>query len=500
MKILACIPEAEATRRTSAVARPIARREFLSLAGKAATAGAAALVLPHLGACTKLTLPQKPNFVFILIDDLGWADVGYNGSTFYETPNIDRLAAEGMQFTDAYAACPVCSPTRASILTGKYPARLNLTDWIPGHSLPHARLRVPRFNQQLPLEEVTIAEALAASGYVSASLGKWHLGGEPFYPDQQGFALNFGGTHKGQPPSYFYPHKIPTIPGGKPGEYLTDRLADEALDLIEANRKKPFFLYWSHFAVHTPLQAKAEMIEKYNAKRDPEAAQNNATYAAMIESVDQAVGRVLAKLEELDIADHTVVIFMSDNGGLARVTSNAPLRAGKGSPYEGGVREPMIVRWPGVVEAGSVNHTPVTSTDFFPTILEIAGVKLPPENALDGVSLVPLLQQTGSVNRDALFWHYPHYHPGGATPYSAVRKGDYKLIEFFEDQRLELYNLKNDIGESHDLSGQMPEKIAELHKLLQDWRASVGAQMPSPNPDYDPAREREWSWMRNKKK
>jgi arylsulfatase A len=432
---------------------------------------------------------RKPNFVFILIDDLGWTDLTCYGSAFYETPNTDRLAAQGMKFTDAYAACPVCSPTRASILTGKYPARLHLTDWIPGHSRPYAKLRVPQFNQQLPLKEVTIAEALKAAGYVSASFGKWHLGGKSFYPENQGFDLNFGGDHRGQPPSYFYPYRIPNVLTGQDGEYLTDRLTDEAEGFIEKNKDRLFFLYLSHYAVHTPLQAKPEMIAKYREKLKPDGTQKNPTYAAMIQSVDESVGRVLRKLDELKLADNTVVIFMSDNGGLIPVTSNHPLRAGKGTMYEGGIREPMIIRWPRVVEPGNSCSVPVTSVDFYPTILEIAGITDAVVENVDGVSLVPLLKRTRPLQREAIFWHYPHYHPGGATPCGAVRQGDFKLIEFYEDDRLELYDLKRDLGERNNLAAKTPEMARRLHQTLRGWRQAVNAQMPTPNPDHDPARQ-----------
>jgi len=460
----------------------------------------------------------KPNFVFILIDDLGWTDVSCYGSTFYETPNIDRLAGQGMRFTNGYAACCVCSPTRASILTGKYPARLHLTDWIEGHKRPYAKLAIPDWTMYLRHEEVTLAEALKPAGYATAAMGKWHLGGEEYRPESQGFDLNFGGDHRGQPPSYFWPYRIPIITAGQPGEYLTDRITDEAEKFLEANRQRPFFLYLAHYAVHNPLMAKKDLVEKYQAKVQPGQAQNNATYAAMIDSVDQSVGRVMQKLDELGISQQTIVFFMSDNGGLANNTSNAPLRAGKGSPWEGGTREPMIIRWPGVVAPGSVCDAPVISVDFYPTILEMAGVRgdaarekgtgpiyrngpqdashkldlspFPSQNAdVDGESLVPLLKQMGRQRRDAIFWHYPHYHPGGATPYGAVRQGDFKLIEFYEDHHAELYNLKDDIGEKNELSAKMPEKAQQLRKLLGDWRKKVGAQMPTPNPNYDPARD-----------
>jgi arylsulfatase A len=438
----------------------------------------------------------KLNFVFILIDDMGWKDVGCNGSTFYKTPNIDHLAAQGMRFTNGYAACPVCSPTRASIMTGKYPARLHLTDWLPGRTdRPSQKLLRPQFRQYLPLEEVTIAKALKPLGYASASIGKWHLGGKPYYPEQHGFDLNVGGTERGSPPSYFFPYKnpnfsIPTLPGGREGEYLTDRLTEEAEKFIDQNKDKPFFLYLAHYAVHIPLQAKKDMISKSQAKAKPGDEQNNPIYAAMVESVDESVGRVMRKLDDLGIADRTVIFFTSDNGGLSvkegpntPSTSNAPLRAGKGYLYEGGIREPLIVRWPGTAKAGSVCNVPVSSVDFSPTILEMAGL---PVQQIDGVSLISLLKQAGGLKRDALYWHYPHYSNQGGKPGGAILKGDYKLIEFYEDGKLELYNLKDDIGEKTDLASKIPQKAKEMRDMLNEWRKAVDAQMPTPNPDYKP--------------
>ncbi len=472
------------------------RRTFLKNMGKAMLTATSLSAVPLLNCGWN----RKPNFVCILIDDMGWKDLGCYGSQFYETPNIDHLASEGMKFTNAYAACTVCSPTRASILTGKYPARLHLTDWIPGHKRANAKMLVPSFNQELPLKETTVAEILHEAGYVSASIGKWHLGKEPFYPEKQGFDINLGGTDKGQPPSYFAPYRISTIPDGPEGECLTDRLADEAIKFIETNQKKPFFLYWPHFTVHTPLQAKSELIQRYETKINPSDAQNNATYAAMIQSLDEAVGRLLTKLKELDLEKNTVVIFMSDNGGLARVTSNLPLRAGKGSAYEGGHRTPMFIKWPDVIPAGSTCDTPVISVDFFPTILEMAGLKLPASTPIDGLSLLPLLKQKGDLGREAIYWHYPHYHPGGATPYSAIRKGEYKLIEYLEDGRLELYHLKEDIGERNDLSAKLPDKTRELHEQLKKWRIEVNAQIPVLNPDYDGKELGTWEWEIKAKK
>ena len=440
--------------------------------------------------------PDPPNFVFILIDDMGYRDLGCYGSTFYETPNIDRFAAQSMRFTNAYAACPVCSPTRASILTGKYPARLHLTDWIPGRpQWPAARLLTPSFQQQLPLDQVTIPQALKPLGYASASIGKWHLGGPPFYPDKHGFDLNVAGTEKGQPASYFGPFDLPNLKGGSKDEYLTDRLTEEACRFIEGNRQRPFFLYLPEFAVHLPEQAKAAAIDRFRAKADARNPQHDPVYAAMISSLDENVGRILAKLDELRLADRTIVIFMSDNGGLVYegrnkepVTSNLPLRAGKGHLYEGGIREPMMVRWPGVTKPGSLCEIPLSSIDFFPTILQMAGAKPPANHAIDGRSFVPLLKQSGPLHREALFWHYPHYSNQGGVPGGAVRAGDYKLIEFYEDGRLELYNLANDIGESRNLASTDPSRARRLHHALEAWRRSVNAAMPTPNPQYDPAK------------
>jgi arylsulfatase A-like enzyme len=433
------------------------------------------------------------NFVLILVDDLGWTDLGCMGSGFYETPNIDRLADEGVRFTDAYSACTVCSPTRAAVLTGKSPARLHLTDWIEGHKRPKARLRVPDWTLHLRHEEVTIPELLKHADYVSASIGKWHLGGEEHGPTTHGFDRNVAGYHRGQPPSYFSPYRIPTLEDGPEGEYLTDRECGEALKFIEENRDRPFFLYLTHYAVHTPLQATEEFIDKYEAKDAGDQPHGNPVYAAMIESVDRSVGRLVSKLDELGISERTVILFTSDNGGLIGnsqrlVTSNKPLRAGKGSAYEGGVRVPLIIKWPGVVVGGTVSAEPVISMDFLPTLAAMAGVEGEVPGPLDGRSLVPLLNQSGDLDRDALYWHYPHYHPGGATPHGAMRMGDFKLIEFYEDGRRELYNLEHDAGETKDLSSLLPDKAAQMAAQLNAWRKAVGAQMPTPNPDHDPER------------
>lgn len=436
------------------------------------------------------------NVVLVVVDDLGWTDLGVMGSTFYETPNIDRLAAEGMRFTNAYAATTVCSPTRASILTGQYPARLHLTDWIRGHERPWAKLRVPDWTARLTRPTATIAEALGRAGYTSASIGKWHLGGAALRPEAHGFDLNVAGDHRGQPPSYHAPYGIPTLEEPTGEEYLTDRLTDEAIRFVSDNRDSPFFLYLPYYTVHTPIEPDAARLGQYETKAEAvegEWAHRNPGYAAMIESLDDGVGRLLDTLETLGIADRTVVMVASDNGGLVlplspwgRVTSNWPLRSGKGSAYEGGVRVPFIVRWPGATAPGAVEGTPVISADLFPTILDITGARSP--RPVDGQSLVSTLRGEGPLDREPLYWHYPHYHPGGATPYGAVRAGRYKLIEFYEDMRVELYDLDVDVGEVVNLADSLPEQTARLRDLLHDWRDEVGAQMPSDNPDYDPTR------------
>ncbi|MCX6631479.1 MAG: sulfatase [Candidatus Solibacter sp.] len=435
------------------------------------------------------------SIVFLLVDDLGWRDFGCYGNTFYETPHLDKLAAEGLRFTNAYAACPVCSPTRASILTGKYPARLHLTDWIAGRpQWPAAKLLTPPFEQQLPLRETTIAEALKPLGYRTASIGKWHLGGEGFLPADQGFDLNVAGTSRGSPASYFGPFDLPNLKGGTKDDFLTEKLSDAADQFMEDSAgKSPFFLYLPEFAVHLPLEARQAAAEKYrrkNAGKDFP----NPVYSAMVESVDQALGRIRAKLAQLRIADTTAIFVFSDNGGLRyegrspnSVTDNSPLRAGKGHLFEGGIREPLLACWPGVTKPGRVCDVPVCSIDFFPTIVEMASAKRATGGGIDGLSLEPLLRGTGTPRRDALYWHYPHYSNQGGPPAGAIREGDWKLIEFFEDGRLELFNLKDDIGERRNLVVREPKTAARLSRRLRDWRASVNASMPAQNPKYDAA-------------
>jgi arylsulfatase A-like enzyme len=452
---------------------------------------------------------QKPNFVLILVDDLGWQDIGCYvpaSGGFYETPNIDRLAADGMRFTDGYAACAVCSPTRAAVVTGRYPARLDVTDWIrsrfQGGKIPddkknpteyvgdkNKKMLCPPNALWMELDEITIAEALDSAGYTSCHIGKWHLGADDWYPDKQGFDFNIGGCDFGQPPSYFDPYfrkgqgQIPTLTPRRKGEYLTDREADEAVNFIRRHKDKPFFLYMAHYAVHTPIQAKEDLTEKYRKK--PHYGQKNPAYAAMIQSVDDAVGAICSTLDELDLAKNTVVIFTSDNGGLSNVTNNAPLRAGKGYPYEGGIRVPVIIRWPGVIKPGSVSREPVTSVDYFPTICEAAGVQLPRDRSIDGLSLVEHLKSGGEkrLPRSAIFWHFPHYR-GDVVPYSIIRDGDFKLIKRYEGRTFELFNLKADLSEKTDLCEKMPEKVKVLDAKLSKWLQATGAKLPKPNPNY----------------
>ena len=436
---------------------------------------------------------QKPNVVLILADDLGWTDLACFGSDLHETPHLDRLAREGMKFTQNYSACTVCSPTRAALLTGKYPARLHVTDWIPGAMPDNPKLLVPDWTKHLPLEETTLAEVFKAAGYATASIGKWHLGTEPYYPEKQGFDLNIAGTDKPQPTTYHAPWRIPTLtPEGNPGDYLTDRLGEEAVKFIERTRDRPFFLYLPHFAVHLPLHGRADLVEKYQKKTRAGLRHQNSAYAAMTESLDAAVGRVRAKLAELGLSDRTLVIFTSDNGGRVPTTSNAPLRFGKASAYEGGVRVPLIVHWPGVTAPGSVSATPVITMDLFPTLVEMAGLPASAaRTAVDGVSFAPVLRGGPPPARDPLFWHYPHhqhYQLGGAMPYGAIRSGDFKLIEFYNDLKVELYDLRADLGEKQDLAAAQPRRTAELRARLHAWRQEVGAQMPSPNPHYNPVR------------
>jgi len=457
------------------------------------------LLLSFLASVPAATPRSRPNIVFILIDDMGWADGACFGSKYYVTPNLDRLAAQGARFTHAYASCAVCSPTRAAIMTGKAPARLHITDWIPGEGAPkNSIFGLPDWQQHLPLEEVTLATALKKLGYATGYIGKWHLGGPAFYPQHQGFDLNIGGGDTGHPASYFWPygekgdsHRVPGLgeAGGQSGEYLTDRLTDEALRFIEANRGNPFYLQLAHYAVHAPLMAKRGDMDAF-ADRPGADGQSNIVYAAMLKSVDESVARVLRKLDDLHLTDHTIVVFTSDNGGAVHfgappATSNAPLRLGKGYAYEGGLRVPLLMRAPGVTKPGSVCDIPVISHDFFPTLLELAGAeKSASATATDGASFVPLLRGAAKPPHEALFWHYPHYWNGGkVSPYSVALVGGWKLIRFYEQAREELYDLRNDPSEENDLAARQPSRRGEMSARLDAWLKQVGAQMPAPRKD-----------------
>lgn len=502
---------------------------------------------------------SKPtNVVFFLVDDLGWRDVGCFGSTFYDTPNIDRLASEGVRFTDGYAACHVCSPTRASIMTGKYPARIGLSDWISGRrEFPFQRFKNVENLQWLPLEETTLAEALRAHEYATGHFGKWHLGEDPAGPLQQGFDVQIPRWNKGWPNAgYHAPFKLDALED-KPGDYLTDRLTDEALKFIEQNQTRPFFLYLSHFAVHDPIQGRQDLVEKYRSKlakmAQPQAApfvlegnpddkqpltkadldaliqkpeysgykvlprrtvkikqhQDNVEFAGMVESMDESLGRVMAKLKELQLDDNTVIIFFADNGGMsganfgrptrvvtadqldrAYSTSNLPLRGAKGWLYEGGIRVPTIVKWPGNSQPGSTCSVPIISTDFYPTVLEMLGLPLMPDQHADGVSLASLVKGEKALDREAIYWHFPHYsNHGMQSPGGAVRAGDFKLLEYYENGTVQLFNLHEDIGEQNDLAHTHPEKTDKLRSMLHAWRKSISAKMMEPNPDYVPTEQ-----------
>ncbi len=453
------------------------------------------------------TSRRAPNIVFILADDLGWADTTPYGADLHETPNLERLARESVRFTRAYAAAPVCSPTRASIHTGKYPARLGLTIWREAARNPprNNRLVPPVVEENLAHSEVTLAERLGQAGYFNAHIGKWHLGDAEHYPETHGFEVNIGGSVWGAPATYWWPFRgdfganrerryVPGLVGGKQGEYLTDRLTDEALRQMDAASGRPLFLNLCYHTVHTPIEGKPELVEHFRRKIAPGMNHRNAAFAAMVRSLDDNVGRILARIDAPEMASRTVVVFTSDNGGYINpyrgepVTSNAPLRSGKGSLYEGGIRVPLMIRWPGAARAGAVCDEPVSSIDFYPTLLEMAGLAGDAKHnaTVDGASLAPLLRSPGArLERDELFFHYPHYY-ATTSPVSAVVARDWKLIEYFEDSRLELYDLAHDPGEQRDLAAAMPDRARQLHARLKAWRESVRAPMPSPNPDYRP--------------
>ena len=480
------------------------RRDILKTIGL----GSAALVAPK--ALHSAARKRKPNILFFLVDDMGWMDSSLYGSRYYKTPHIDRLAKRGMMFTDAYAANPLCSPTRASILTGKYPGRLKITTpaghlppqpnvpLMPETAQPWVKAICPRSKRFLPLEEYTIAEAFRNAGYDTGFIGKWHLGHEPWWPKKQGFDVNIAGGQYPGPPSYFSPYRIKTLPDGPKGEYITDRLTDEAVTYLEQRREKPFLLCMWHYAVHAPFQAKDEITKTYRDKVDPRGQQGCAVMASMLQSMDESLGRILDKLDELKIADDTIILFTSDNGGNMYneveglpPTNNHPLRSGKGNIHEGGVREPCIVVWPGTVKPGSKSSEVISSIDYYPTMLAMAGLKPKAEQILDGESLMPVLTG-GTLQREAIFCHFPHYIPATKNlPSTSVRKGKWKLIRVYGEGEdcspgYELYDLAEDIGESNNLAGDMPEKVRELDALITQHLKRTDAIVPIPNPRYDP--------------
>jgi arylsulfatase A len=429
------------------------------------------------------------NYIVMLVDDMGATDLGCTGSTFYQTPHIDQLARDGMKFTRAYSACTVCSPTRAALLTGQSPARLHITDWITGHDRPRAKLLPPAWVKEFPAAAQTLPELLKPRGYAAGTFGKWHLGNES--PLAHGFEINAGGYHRGQPATWFSPYKNPALADGPEGEFLTERLTAEVEKFITAKKEQPFLVYYPHYAVHTPLGGKKDVIAKYQKLAKPDAPQRHATYASMVESVDDSVGRLRAKLRELKIEDRTVFIFTSDNGGLLDgknpPTANLGMRAGKGSAYEGGVRVPLIIHWPGLTKPGSTSDTPVITMDLPVTLAAAAGTATTAPR--DGTDLRPLLSGSPLPARP-LYWHYPHYHPGGATPYSAVLHDGWRLLRFYETGKSELYHLTDDPEEKKDLVAAQPEKTKALLALLDTHLQESGAQMPVPNPAWNAANDR----------
>jgi arylsulfatase A-like enzyme len=451
---------------------------------------------------------DRPNVLFILTDDMGWRDLSGEGSTFYESPNIDRIANEGIRFTNGYATCQVCSPSRASIMTGKYPARIDITDWIGAKMgtewKRNTRLLPAIYNHNLDHKDTTLAEAFTTAGYRTFFAGKWHLGKEGSHPDDHGFEFNVGGHDKGSPPGgFFSPYTNPRMESGPVGEYLPYRLADETVSFIEKHKDEPFLAYLSFYNVHAPLQTTKALWEKYRAKAAAQPqpkerfiidrtspvrqVQDHPLYGGMVEATDDAVGKVLDTLDRLNLMDNTIVVFTSDNGGVsagdAKPTSNLPYRGGKGRQWEGGIREPYYIRWPESPLNGTTIDTPVTGTDFFPTLLDLAGIPLMPEQHMDGVSLKPLLEGE-SIKERPLFWHYPHYGNQGGDPSSIIREGPWKLIYYLEDKQIELYNLTDDPGEHTDLAGNYPELEKAMFTKLQNWFVEVDAKFPTVNPDF----------------
>lgn len=509
---------------------------------------------------------KKMNVILFLVDDMGWSDLDCYGSEFYKTPKIDQLAKKGVRFTQAYASSHVCSPSRAGIISGEYPARTHLTDWLAGRpDFSFQRLKNAEIVQHLPYRQPTLPRILKENGYKTAIFGKWHLGDDSASTERQGFELHLPKWNKGWPRgTYFAPFKMKGFEDAPDGSYLTDYLTKQAMDWVAENKDQPFFLFLSHFAVHDPIEGKPHLVEKFQRKlknneinegkpfileQDPDMKnpfsrkeldslldkkeykgysilphrivkikqfQNNPQYAAMVESVDQSLGRVLATLKKLGLSENTIIIFTSDNGGMSAAnlynpgrkiplsmlnasfsTSNLPLRGGKGWLYEGGIRVPLIVYWPGHGKHGITSKTPVINTDFYPTIIDMLGIAPPKDYPLDGMSFVPLLKQEKKASRDiekrAIYWHFPQYSNHGAqSPGGAIRYGDYKLLEYFENYTVQLFNINEDPGEQHDLSKRMPRKVKQLKDMLHAWRKDIHANMPTSNPGYNPSISDQW--------
>src|SRR5690554_292658 len=445
---------------------------------------------------------NPPNFVFILVDDLGWADIKCNyAESFYDTPNIDKLAARGVLFTQAYSANPVCSPTRAAIMTGKHLNRVGITDWIPGDAPKDRPLIGPQINNELALEEITIAEKLKEANYNTYFVGKWHLGDEGFFPEDQGFDVNIGGHHRGSPPGgYYSPYKNPKLRDGPKGEYLPDRLTNEGIHIMERSKNQPFLLFLSYYTVHTPIQASKKFIDEYTQKREvlnlaevphqkegdgwTKMIQEDAAYASMVTAMDENVGRLLDAIDENNLTENTWVIFTSDNGGLSTLTRknapthNGPLRAGKGWCYEGGIRVPLIIAGPEIKNPGTVTDVPSISMDYYPTILSLAGIG---HKDVDGENLVPVLLDEKSIKRKELMWHFPHYHGSAWKPGSAIRKGDWKLVVHYEQDKKELFNLADDPGENDNLAEKFPAKTRRLNKSLNKILKETNGLLPKEN-------------------
>jgi len=456
---------------------------------------------------------DQPNVVLILIDDLGYTDLGCYGSSFYETPWLDTLATQGVRFTDAYSSCPVCSPARASLMTGQWAQRFALTDYLgapqPEQWNRNTPLLPARYTEKLPLDAPTLAKLMKSKGYPTFFAGKWHLGPEGFWPEDQGFDINKGGHGRGGPyggKKYFSPYDNPRLSDGPEGEHLPARLAHETADFIKQNKDQPFFALLSFYSVHTPLMTREDLKQKYQRKkqqlglaaewgregpREVRLNQEHAVYAGMVEAMDQAIGIVLDQIDALGLTENTLVIVTSDNGGLSTSegwpTSNEPLRAGKGWMYEGGIRVPLIIRWPAKTQPGTTSNTPVSFPDFYATLLDVTKTVPDPGQFVDGVSLLPLLAGE-EIEPRPLFWHYPHYGNQGGAPSAAVRNGKWKLIEWMEDQRIELFDLAADLSEANDLANQYPDIAAELQNDLHNWLREVGARFPTANPKFDPSK------------